>query len=60
MPSKFKCADCGSESYQFHTGPEGERFFSMICLDCGYEEVLDDATRFALERKYNASDGNTS
>ena len=54
MSDKFKCADCGSESYQVHTGPDGEQFFSMICLDCGGEELIDEAMRAALKRQHKA------
>lgn len=54
MTDQIKCPDCGSDSYQIQSGPDGERYFSIVCLDCGCETVLSDAMRQILKKKRDA------
>ncbi len=54
MTDKIKCVDCGSETFEVHTGPDGEHYFSIICLDCGGEAIIDDAVRAALKGQRHA------
>ena len=52
MTEKIKCASCGSDSYEINSGPDGERYFSITCLDCGAETRIDDAKREMLRKQH--------
>lgn len=51
MTGKITCPACGSDSFEVQSGPEGEPYYAVVCLDCGEEMVLDDAGREALKRQ---------
>ncbi len=54
MTDKIKCANCGSDSYEIQTGPDGEHYYSIVCVDCGSETIVDDAMRAALQKQPGA------
>ena len=51
MKRKIKCTDCGNNTFEVHAGPEGERDYYLICIDCGAEIVLDEVARTALREQ---------
>ena len=56
MKHRIECPSCGSESYEVHSGPEGEPDYAIICRDCGAETRTDDAMRAVLAKRRGEDD----